>query len=64
MFKKIKDIAKTDALWLAVITTGICLLYTSFTVMESFTDRLKVRSEIGKGTTVIMTKYLDIISGI
>nr|DAK85427.1 MAG TPA: hypothetical protein [Caudoviricetes sp.] len=23
MFKKIKDIAKTDALWLAVITTGI-----------------------------------------
>ncbi|MFR9144449.1 MAG: ATP-binding protein, partial [Lentihominibacter sp.] len=35
-----------------------------FTVMESFTDRLKVRSEIGKGTTVIMTKYLDIISGI
>lgn len=35
-----------------------------FTVMESFTDRLKVRSEKGKGTTVIMTKYLDIVSGI
>lgn len=35
-----------------------------FTVMESFTDRLKVRSEKDKGTTVIMTKYLDIVSGI
>lgn len=35
-----------------------------FTVMESFTDKLKVRSEEGKGTTVIMTKYLDIVSGI
>lgn len=35
-----------------------------FTVMESFTDKLKVRSEKGKGTTVIMTKYLDIVSGI
>ena len=35
-----------------------------FTVMESFTDRLKVMSEKGKGTTVIMTKYLDIVSGI
>jgi len=35
-----------------------------FTVMESFMDRLKVKSERGKGTTVIMTKYLDIVSGI
>lgn len=35
-----------------------------FTVMESFMDRLKVKSEKGKGTTVIMTKYLDIISGL
>ena len=35
-----------------------------FTVMESFTDRLKVMSEKGKGTTVIMTKYLDIVRGI
>ena len=35
-----------------------------FTVMESFTDRLAVRSETGKGTTVIMTKYLDIVSGV
>lgn len=33
-----------------------------FTVMESFMDKLKVRSEKGKGTTVIMTKYLDVIS--
>ena len=35
-----------------------------FTVMESFTDRLAVRSETGKVTTVIMTKYLDVVSGI
>ena len=35
-----------------------------FTVMESFTDKLKVRSEEGRGTTVIMIKYLDIVSGI
>ena len=35
-----------------------------FTVMESFMDRLKVKSEKGKGTAVIMTKYLDIVSGI
>lgn len=35
-----------------------------FTVMESFMDKLKVKSEKGKGTTVIMTKYLDTLSGI
>lgn len=35
-----------------------------FTVMESFMDKLRVKSEKGKGTTVIMTKYLDIVSGI
>ena len=35
-----------------------------FTVMESFMDKLKVKSEKGKGTTVIMTKYLVIVSGI
>ncbi len=35
-----------------------------FTVMQSFMDRLKVRSVKGEGTTVIMTKYLDISSGI
>jgi len=35
-----------------------------FTVMESFMDRLKVTSEQGKGTTVTMTKYLDIVSGL
>lgn len=33
-----------------------------FTVMESFMDKLKVVSEKGKGTTVSMTKYLDIVS--
>lgn len=35
-----------------------------FTVMESFMDKLHVKSEPGKGTAVVMTKYLDIISGI
>lgn len=35
-----------------------------FTVMESFMDKLKVISEKGKGTTVIMTKQLDILSDI
>ncbi len=29
-----------------------------FSVMESFTDKLKVKSEVGKGTTVIMRKRL------
>lgn len=29
-----------------------------FTVMQSFTDRLKVRSKIGFGTTVVMEKKL------
>ena len=31
-----------------------------FTVMESFTDRLTVKSEPGKGTEVVMIKKLDI----
>lgn len=35
-----------------------------FTVMESFMDKLHVKSEPGKGTAVVMTKYLDIVSGI
>lgn len=35
-----------------------------FTVMESFMDKLKVISERGKGTTVIMTKQLDILGDI
>ncbi len=29
-----------------------------FSVMESFTDRLRVRSKPGKGTTVTMEKYI------
>ncbi len=29
-----------------------------FSVMQSFTDRVKVRSVIGKGTTVTMEKYI------
>lgn len=35
-----------------------------FTVMESFMDKLKVKSEKGEGTTVVMTKFLDIVNGI
>ena len=31
-----------------------------FTVMESFMDRVEVKSEAGKGTAVTMTKQLDI----
>jgi len=31
-----------------------------FTVMESFMDRVDVESEAGKGTTVTMTKQLDV----
>ena len=30
-----------------------------FTVMESFTDRMRVRSRVGKGTTVVLLKSLD-----
>lgn len=30
-----------------------------FTVMESFTDRMEVKSELGKGTRVAMMKQLD-----
>ena len=30
-----------------------------FAVMESFMDKLKVRSKVGKGTTVTLTKYLS-----
>lgn len=35
-----------------------------FTVMESFMDKLQVKSEVGKGTAVTMTKYLDLVSGL
>jgi len=34
-----------------------------FTVMESFTDRLKVDSKPGQGTTVTMIKKLDTYYG-
>ena len=29
-----------------------------FTIMESFTDEMKVRSEVGKGTTVVLRKRI------
>ena len=35
-----------------------------FTVMESFMDKLQVKSEEGKGTAVTMTKYLDLVSAL
>ncbi len=35
-----------------------------FTVMESFMDRLEVVSRTGEGTTVTMTKQLDISDGL
>ena len=35
-----------------------------FTVMESFMDRLEVESRAGEGTTVTMTKQLDLSDGI
>lgn len=31
-----------------------------FTVMESFTDRIRVRSKPGKGTTVVLEKRFDV----
>lgn len=30
-----------------------------FTIMDIFSDNLQVLSEVGKGTTVISTKYID-----
>ena len=30
-----------------------------FTVMESFCDRVRVRSKVGKGTTVLLTKIFE-----
>lgn len=30
-----------------------------FTVMESFTDKMRVRSRVGKGTTVVLIKKLN-----
>lgn len=34
-----------------------------FAVMESFTDKLRVRSVVGKGTTVTMQKKLNVKNG-
>ena len=33
---------------------------SGFSVMESFTDRLRVSSHLGKGTTVTMEKYIAV----
>ena len=34
-----------------------------FTIMESFTDKLRVRSEPGKGTTVVMQRAIRLRLG-
>ncbi|MDR1299760.1 MAG: anti-sigma F factor [Oscillospiraceae bacterium] len=34
-----------------------------FSIMESFTDKLRVRSKPGKGTTVTMTRHISARSG-
>ena len=53
---------------IADIEKAMTALYTTageersglgFTVMESFTDKLQVRSAPGRGTTVTLTKYLN-----
>ena len=34
-----------------------------FTIMESFTDGMKVRSALGKGTTVVLSKKISLRAG-
>lgn len=58
----IEDIAKAMEP-LFTTDTGRNRSGMGFTVMESFTDKLKVDSEPGKGTTVTMIKKLDTYYG-
>ena len=52
----IPDVAKArEALY---TTAGDERSGLGFTVMESFSDKLQVRSAVGRGTTVTITKYL------
>ena len=55
--KGIPDIAKAMEPMYTTCATGE-RAGLGFAVMESFTDRLKVRSTVGKGTTVIMEKRI------
>ncbi|MDR0822008.1 MAG: anti-sigma F factor [Oscillospiraceae bacterium] len=59
---------KDKGVGIADISQAMSPLYTSggedraglgFTVMESFTDKLRVRSVVGKGTVVTMTKTIS-----
>ena len=60
--KGIEDIAKAMEP-LFTTDTGKNRSGMGFTVMESFTDRLKVDSKPGQGTTVTMVKKLDTYYG-
>ncbi len=55
--KGIEDIAK--AMEPTFSTAGAERAGIGFSVMESFTDSLKVRSAVGKGTVVTMVKQLS-----
>ena len=44
-------------------TGGIERAGMGFTIMESFTDRMKVRSAPGKGTTVVLSKRISLRAG-
>lgn len=66
----LKIIVKDKGTGIADIALARTPLYTTdaegersgmgFTVMESFTDSMRVRSKPGKGTTVILEKRLDV----
>ena len=42
----------------AFTTGGMDRSGMGFTIMESFTDRMRVKSEVGRGTTVVMQKRI------
>ena len=60
--KGIEDIAKAMEP-LFTTDTGNNRSGMGFTVMESFTDKLKVDSRPGEGTTITMIKKLDTYYG-
>ena len=49
---------KQDTIVIAGTSSGKMCIRDSFTIMESFTDKLRVRSTPGKGTVVTMVKLL------
>ena len=65
--KKLRITVKDKGIGIPDIDKAMTPLYTTgnedragmgFTIMETFTDKLKVKSRSGKGTTVIMEKKL------